>query len=210
MMFRRLYLTAGALVFAVLMLCAVKLDGTASAQTGPQVATFGSGCFWCTEADFDKVPGVTATVSGFMGGTVKNPTYQQVTRGGTGHTEVVQLTYDPTKVSYAELVDYYWRHVDMFDKGGQFCDRGHHYRPAIFTHTPEQAEVAKKSRRAIDTSGRFKQKIVVEITPASEFTAAEEYHQDFYKKNPGHYFRYRIGCGRDRRIEAIWGKENKS
>ena len=168
---------------AVMVAASVWLGGPLSADTSPKVATFGSGCFWCTEADFDKVPGVLTTVSGFMGGTVENPTYDQVVRGGTGHTEVVQLTYDPTKVSYSELVDYFWRHVDMFDKQGQFCDRGHHYRPAIFTHDEEQSTIAKKSRRAIDTSGQFKQKIVVEITPASAFTAAEEYHQNYYLKN---------------------------
>jgi len=145
-----------------------------------------------------------------MGGHVKNPTYKQVVRGNTGHTEVAQITYDPAKVSYKQLVDYYWRHVDPFDKAGQFCDRGNQYRPAIFTHNAKQAEIAKRSRRAIDESGRFEKKIVVEITPASEFTAAEEYHQNFYKKNPFHYTRYRLGCRRDKRIEEIWGNEAKS
>ena len=186
------------------------VGGAATAEQKPKVATFGSGCFWCTESDFDKVPGVLTTISGFMGGHVKNPTYRQVSRGGTGHTEVVQITYDPSKVSYAKLVEYYWRHVDPFDSKGQFCDRGSMYRPAIFTHSAEQLEIAKKSRRAIDESGRFKRKIAVEIAPASAFTPAEEYHQNFYKKNPGHYYRYRLGCRRDKRIEQIWGKAAKS
>ena len=190
----------------------VLMPATSAVQAAGKkaVATFGAGCFWCTESDYDKVPGVLATVSGFMGGHVKNPTYKQVVRGNTGHTEVVQITYDPSKVSYKKLVEYYWRHVDMFDKGGQFCDRGGQYRPAIFVHSAQQAATAKKSRDAIDNSGQFRQKIVVEITPAAAFTAAENYHQNFYKKNPAHYHRYRIGCGRDQRIKRIWGAAAKS
>ena len=198
------------LVSGLVVVAAVVFSGAASAQQKMAVATFGSGCFWCTESDFDKVPGVLTTVSGFMGGHVKNPTYRQVTRGRTGHTEVVQITFDPGKVTYAELVEYYWRHVDPFDSKGQFCDRGSMYRPAIFTHSDKQAEIAKKSRRAIDESGRFKRKIAVEITPASDFTPAEKYHQNFYKKNPAHYYRYRLGCRRDQRIQQIWGKPAKS
>lgn len=198
------------LLAVVVLVGAAGLASLSSAENKTAVATFGSGCFWCTESDFDKVPGVLSTISGFMGGHVKNPTYRQVARGGTGHTEVVQITYDPSKVTYKQLVEYYWRHVDPFDKGGQFCDRGDMYRPAIFTHTPAQAELARESRRAIDESGRFKKKIVVEITPASSFTAAEYYHQNFYKKKPGHYYRYRLGCRRDYRIQQIWGKDAKS
>lgn len=198
---------------AVTIICLsvmIGLAGMAAAAGKSETATFGSGCFWCTESDFDKVPGVLTTISGFMGGHVKNPTYRQVTSGRTGHTEVVQVTFDPEKVTYEKLVEFYWRHVDPFDKNGQFCDRGSHYRPAIFTHSDEQNLTAKKSRRAIDQSGKFSGKIVVEITPASAFTAAEEYHQNFYKKNPTHYWRYRLGCRRDERIEKIWGKDAKS
>jgi len=195
---------------AGLLVASCLATGAAQSAGKTEVATFGSGCFWCTESDFDKVPGVLSTVSGFMGGHVENPTYRQVARGGTGHTEVVKVTFDPSKVSYAKLVEFYWRHVDPFDKKGQFCDRGDQYRPAIFTHSDTQRDIAKKSRRAIDTSGKFKQKIVVEITPASKFTAAEDYHQNFYKKNPAHYWRYRLGCRRDQRIERIWGKAAKS
>ena len=183
---------------------------SAPADDKTAVATFGFGCFWCTEADFDKVPGVLKTISGYMGGHVKNPTYQQVSRGNTGHTEVVQITYDPAKVTYAQLLQHYWRNVDPFDRNGQFCDRGSQYRPAIFTHSEAQARIAQDSRRAIDTSGRFDTKIVVEVTPASEFTTAETYHQDFYKKNPAHYWRYRIGCRRDDRLKRIWGKDAKT
>ncbi len=181
-----------------------------SANDKTAVATLGSGCFWCTEADFDKVPGVLETVSGYMGGHVKNPTYDQVSRGTTGHTEVVQITYDPAKVTYAQLLDHYWRNVDPIDRTGQFCDRGSQYRPAIFTHSEEQARIAKESLQALENSNRFDNKIVVEITPASEFTAAEAYHQNFYKKNPSHYWRYRIGCQRDLRLKQIWGKDAKS
>lgn len=191
---------------------ALALFGAANASANDKtaVATLGSGCFWCTEADFDKVPGVLETVSGYMGGHVKNPTYDQVSRGTTGHTEVVQITYDPAKVTYAQLLDHYWRNVDPFDRTGQFCDRGSQYRPAIFTHSEEQARIAKESLQALEKSDRFDMKIVVEITPASEFTAAEAYHQNFYKKNPSHYWRYRIGCQRDLRLKQIWGKDAKS
>jgi methionine-S-sulfoxide reductase len=195
---------------AGLLMAASVAVAPALSQSKTEIATFGSGCFWCTESDFDKVPGVLKTISGFMGGHVENPTYRQVVRGNTGHTEVVQITFDPAKVSYSKLVEYYWRHVDPFDKKGQFCDRGDQYRPAIFTHSDAQKITAMKSRRAIDTSGKFKRKIVVEITPASTFTAAEAYHQNFYKKNPAHYWRYRLGCRRDKRIEQIWGKQPKS
>ena len=199
-------------IAAIITSLALVLFGTAnvSANDKTAVATLGSGCFWCTEADFDKVPGVLETVSGYMGGHVKNPTYDQVSRGTTGHTEVVQITYDPAKVTYAQLLDHYWRNVDPFDRTGQFCDRGSQYRPAIFTHSEEQARIAKESLQALENSGRFANKIVVEITPASEFTAAEAYHQNFYKKNPSHYWRYRIGCQRDLRLKQIWGKDAKS
>lgn len=199
-------------IAAIITSLALVLFGAAnvSANDKTAVATLGSGCFWCTEADFDKVPGVLETVSGYMGGHVKNPTYDQVSRGTTGHTEVVQITYDPAKVTYAQLLDHYWRNVDPFDRTGQFCDRGSQYRPAIFTHSEEQARIAKESLQALENSSRFANKIVVEITPASEFTAAEAYHQNFYKKNPSHYWRYRIGCQRDLRLKQIWGKDAKS
>ena len=201
-------------VSAFLIACAAALSVTASAvaddKAQNQVATFASGCFWCTESDFDKVDGVVSTVSGFMGGHVKNPTYRQVVRGRTGHTEVLQVTYDPSKVSYGKLLMVYWRNVDPSDKDGQFCDRGSQYRPEIFAHTPEQEKLAKASKAAIISKFNFSQKIIVPVTKASEFTAAEEYHQNFYKKNPVHYWRYRIGCGRDARLKQIWGSGPKS
>jgi len=173
------------------------------------VATFGSGCFWCTESDFDKVEGVVKTISGFMGGRTKNPTYKQVSGGATGHAEVLQITYDPAKVSYDKLLEVYWETTDVTDADGQFCDRGSEYRPVIFVHTPEQRQIAEASKAALVASKKVP-KVIVPITDASDFTAAEDYHQDFYQKNPGHYFRYRLGCGRDYRLEQLWGKKPKS
>ena len=183
----------------------------ALAQTAPaqrsEVATFAGGCFWCVESDFDKVDGVLSTVSGFMGGRTANPTYKQVSAGGTGHAEVVQITYDPGKVSYQRLLDVYWRSVDPLDAGGQFCDRGDEYRTEIFTHSPEQQQLAQASKAALDASGRFGKKIVAAISPASQFTAAEDYHQDHYIKNPLQYRFYRYSCGRDARVKQVWGEE---
>lgn len=177
----------------------------ASAQQS-ETATFASGCFWCTESDFDKVPGVLETTSGYLGGKTANPTYKSVSAGGTGHTEGVEVKYDPSKVSYQQLLDVYWKNVDPFDKDGQFCDRGDQYRPAIFYHNDEQKRLAEESKAALEKSGRFSQPIVVEITPASTFTKAEDYHQDYAKKNPIQYIIYRHGCGRDARLQAVWGK----
>jgi peptide-methionine (S)-S-oxide reductase len=174
---------------------------------GSETATFAGGCFWCVEADFDKVDGVLATISGYTGGTTKNPTYKQVTAGGTGHTEAVRIYYDPKKVSYDRLLAIFWRTHDLLDGSGQFCDRGTSYRPAIFAHSPEQLKRAEASKADIEKSGRFKQKIATEILPAGEFTRAEEYHQDFYKKDPGRYYSYRAGCGRDARMNSLWGAE---
>lgn len=176
-------------------------------ESSLEVATFGSGCFWCTEADFDKVDGVVSTISGYMGGTTANPTYEAVSAGGTGHVEVLQVTYDPAKVSYATLLDYYWRHTDVLDGGGQFCDRGAQYRPVIFTHSPDQSRLAQDSKTALNNSGRFAQPIAVEIVEASTFTPAEDYHQDYYRKNPLLYRYYRYTCGRDARIKQLWGHD---
>lgn len=180
-----------------------------AAETGTplDVATFGSGCFWCTEADFDKVDGVVSTISGYMGGTTENPTYEAVSAGGTGHVEVLQVTYDPSKVSYETLLHYYWRHTDVLDGGGQFCDRGSQYRPVIFTHTPDQWRLAQDGKAALNGSGRFSRPIAVEILNASTFTAAEDYHQDYYRKNPLRYRYYRYTCGRDARIRQLWGSD---
>ena len=174
----------------------------APAQTA--VATFASGCFWCTESDFEKVPGVVEAISGYTGGTTPNPTYRQVSTGGTGHTEAVQVRYDPAVVTYERLLDAYWRNVDPVDAGGQFCDRGDQYRSAIFVHDEKQRQAALESKAAIERSGRLSQPIVTPVVQAETFYPAEDYHQDYAKKNPMRYTYYRNGCGRDQRLEELW------
>lgn len=174
-------------------------------QEGLEVATFAGGCFWCTESDFDKVNGVKETISGFMGGKTEHPTYAQVSGGGTGHAESVQLKFDPKVVSYQQLLDYYWRHVDVLDGGGQFCDRGSQYRPVIFTHTPEQKKLAGESKAALEKSGHFDKPIAVEIVDAGVFTPAEDYHQDYHNTHSLQYSYYRHACGRDARLYQLWG-----
>lgn len=176
---------------------------TAGQQPNQAVATFAGGCFWCTEADFDKVPGVLSTTSGYTGGKVANPTYEQVSAGGTGHAEAVEIVYDPGKVSYDELLTYYWRHVDPTVKNRQFCDVGDQYRTAIFVHDDEQQRLAEASKKKIEA--QLKQPIYTDIVPASPFYKAEDYHQDFYLKNPVKYKFYRWNCGRDQRLEQLWG-----
>jgi peptide-methionine (S)-S-oxide reductase len=171
-------------------------------KPGLAVATFASGCFWCTEADFDKVSGVISTTSGYTGGKVPNPTYRQVTTGETGHAEAVQVIYDPAVVSYEKLLDSYWHNVDPFVANRQFCDSGSQYRPVIFFHTEQQRAAAEASKARIQKM--FKQPIVVAITAAGPFYRAEEYHQDYYKKNSAQYRFYRFGCGRDSRLQQIW------
>jgi len=168
-------------------------------------ATFAGGCFWCMEPPFDKLEGVVSTTSGYTGGKVADPTYEQVTSGGTGHREAVQVVYDPTKVSYQTLLDVFWRNVDPLDDQGQFCDRGGSYRAAIFYHGDEQKRLAEASKAAIDAKGRFPQTVVTEIRQSTAFYPAEDYHQDYYKKNPLRYKYYRFSCGRDRRLEQLWG-----
>lgn len=174
---------------------------------GLERATFAGGCFWSMEYAFDKLPGVTETVSGFMGGHTANPTYAQVSSGGTGHAESVQVTFDPKVVSYDKLVDYYWHHVDLLDGDGQFCDQGDEYRPVIFAHTPEQKRIAEASKAALDASHRFSTPIAVKVENSGPFTAAEEYHQNFHANNEAYYTRYRIGCRRDARLKEIWGAD---
>ena len=169
------------------------------------VATFAGGCFWCMEPPYDRLEGVSSTVSGFMGGHLKDPSYRQVTAGGTGHTEVVQVTYDPDVVSYETLLDVYWRNVDPFDGAGQFCDRGPSYRPEIFYHDDAQKAAALASKAELDE--RFEQEIAVEITEAGEFYPAEDYHQNYYEKNPIRYKYYRWNCGRDDRLQEVWGDQ---
>jgi peptide-methionine (S)-S-oxide reductase len=168
-------------------------------------AVFAGGCFWCLEEAMEKVPGVLAAVSGYTGGTIKNPSYEQVSTGGTGHVEAVRVTYDPAKVTYAQLVEAFWHNIDPLDGGGQFCDRGEQYRAAIFVKNAEERSVAEQSKRAIEASGKLKQPIVTAIHSAAPFYEAEEYHQDYYKKNPVRYRFYKFSCGRANRLEAIWG-----
>jgi len=170
------------------------------------VATFAGGCFWCVEEAFEKVPGVMSAVSGYTGGTVPNPTYEQVSRETTGHAEAVRVSYDPAKVSYEQLVDWFWRNIDPTQAGGQFCDRGSSYRSAMFVHDEAQRKVAEETKRALEASGRLKQPIVTEIVAAGAFYEAEDYHQDYYRKNPNRYRFYKFNCGRVQRLEQIWGK----
>jgi len=177
----------------------------AQAAAGLQKAVFASGCFWCTEADFDKVSGVVLTVSGYTGGRVANPSYEQVSRGGTGHAEAVEVTFDPTVVSYERLLDQYWHNVDPFVSNRQFCDVGDQYRPAIFVRDAAQRAAAEASKARMQT--QFKDPIRVEIADAGPFYRAEDYHQDYYKKNPVRYRYYRWNCGRDQRLEEIWKKD---
>jgi peptide-methionine (S)-S-oxide reductase len=199
---------AGAGVLAAILLASqAPATRAAPAQEGLETATFASGCFWSTEYDFDKVDGVRETTSGFMGGKTENPTYAQVSTGKTGHAESVQVKYDPKVVTYQQLLDYYWRHVDLLDAGGQFCDRGDEYRPVIFAHTPQQKQAAEESKAALDRSHRFSTPIAVAIKDAGPFTAAEDYHQNFHNANEQYYKRYRVGCRRDARLKEIWGDE---
>jgi peptide methionine sulfoxide reductase msrA/msrB len=176
-------------------------------RPGESVATFAGGCFWCTEADFEKVPGVTRVISGYSGGKEPNPTYEQVSSGRTGHMESVQVYFDPGKVSYKDLVEYFWRHVDPADPGGSFVDRGAQYRSAIFYHDPEQMRVAQESKDHLAASKVFGDKqIVTEIRPFESFYPAEDYHQEYAKKNPVRYKYYRFGSGRDQFLKKVWGQ----
>lgn len=174
---------------------------------GLSVATFAGGCFWCMEPPFEKLKGVKAVLSGYTGGAEASPHYKQVAYGRTGHTEAVRVIYDPNAVSYERLLDVYWRNINPTDIGGQFADRGKQYRPTIFAHTPAQREAALKSRAALDASKRFSGPVVVPVEDAGVFWVAEEYHQDFYKKDPNHYKRYRRGSGREDFIDRHWSDD---
>lgn len=180
---------------------------TKSTQQGDyEKATFAGGCFWCMEHPFEKLDGVMEVVPGYTGGHTDNPTYQEVCSGRTGHTEAVQITYDPAKISYEKLLDVFWRQIDPTDSGGQFFDRGSTYRTAIFFHTEEQRRLAEKSKEELEQSGIFGKKIVTKIANASPFYPAEDYHQKYYQKNPERYQQYRTGSGRDQYLEKIWCK----
>jgi peptide-methionine (S)-S-oxide reductase len=187
-------------VFAILVFSA------AGARAATDTAVFAGGCFWCVESDFDTLPGVISTTSGYTGGHVANPSYEQVSANHTGHAEAVAVVFDPQKVSYAQLVEFFWRSIDPTTKDRQFCDAGSPYRSEIFVRGPEQRAVAEASLAALEKSKPFEAPIVTEITDAGEFYAAEDYHQDYYRKNPLRYSYYRYGCGRDARVKELWGK----
>ena len=191
---------AAALLIALASLASL----VANAQT-PAKATFAGGCFWCVEADFDKVPGVLSTTSGYIGGTVANPSYRQVAANVTGHAEAVEIVFDPARVSYAQLVEHFWRTIDPTTVDRQFCDVGSPYRTAIFTHGAEQLAVARASLAALQADKPFKDPVVTQIQAASTFYPAEAYHQDYYLKNPTRYGFYRTRCGRDARLKQLWG-----
>ena len=172
-------------------------------------ATFAGGCFWCVEEAFDKVPGVISTVSGYMGGQTKNPTYETISTGRTGHAEVVQVEYDPAKVTYEKLLEAFWRNIDPTQKDAQFCDHGSQYRSAIFYHSDEQRRAVEASRAALASNKPFKGEIVTQIAKADVFYPAEGYHQDYYQKNPVRYQFYKTGCGREARLKELWGSRSK-
>ncbi len=183
------------------------LGNSARANAAEETAILAGGCFWCVESDYDHVPGVISTTSGYIGGELPNPTYKAVSAGGTGHIEAVKIVFDPEKTSYSDILDVFWRSVDPTDEGGQFCDRGESYKTAIFATTDAQKETAQSSKAALNGSGILKKPIVTEIRTAPEFYPAEDYHQDYYNKNPIRYKFYRFSCGRDARIEELWGDQ---
>jgi peptide-methionine (S)-S-oxide reductase len=201
---RRLtFIAVGLLAYATL---AVWPSSGALGAATPAKAYFAGGCFWCMEEAFEKVDGVLAVVSGYMGGTVANPTYEEVSAGRTGHAESVEVIYDPTKVTYQKLLDAFWRNIDPVTPNAQFCDHGTQYRAVVFYSTDEEKRLAEESKRSLEESKRFPQPIVTQLAQASTFYQAEDYHQDYYKKNPLRYKYYKFSCGRAQRLEALWGK----
>jgi len=194
---------------AAVCVLAAATTGALAQTPKTATATFAGGCFWCVEADFDKVPGVISTTSGYIGGTVKDPTYHQVSAGGTGHAEAVEVVYDPAKVTYAKLLDVFWHNIDPLVKDRQFCDTGDQYRTAIFYHTEEEKKLAEETKKQVEA--KFAPRTVyTQIVAAGPFYKAEEYHQDYYKKNEARYKFYRWNCGRDQRLEQLWGKKESS
>jgi peptide-methionine (S)-S-oxide reductase len=198
----------GIMIRLLALVLGLAMVSAAGAQTPTATATFAGGCFWCVEADFDKVSGVISTTSGYTGGHLANPTYQQVSAGGTGHAEAVEVVYDPAKVTYAKLLDWFWHHVDPLVKNRQFCDVGDQYRTAIFVRTDQERRLAQESLDKV--AAELKAPVYTEIAAAGPFYKAEDYHQDYYLKNPVRYKYYRWNCGRDQRIEQVWGKHDKS
>lgn len=202
----RFYTTwLGTLILVVVVFSNVLLQPVVESGE-PAKAYFAGGCFWCMEEAFEKVDGVIAAVSGYMGGTAQNPSYEEVSSGRTGHAESIEVLYDPSKVTYNQLLEAFWRNVDPITPSAQFCDHGTQYRAAIFYQNDQEKRFAEESKQAIEQSKRFTQPIVTQIVMASQFYTAEEYHQDFYKKNPIRYKFYKYNCGRAQRLDELWGK----
>ncbi len=189
----------------LLLVCIACALPSAAAQ--PEKATFAGGCFWCMEQPFDSLPGVLSVMPGYTGGTRQNPTYKEVSAGGTGHTEAVQISYDPAKISYEKLLEVFWKNIDPTVSDRQFCDIGSQYRAAIFYHTETQRKLAMISKEGLSKTKTFKEPVVTEIVPAGIFYPAEEYHRQYYKKNPIRYRYYRSSCGRDNRLKELWGSK---
>ena len=195
----------------LLSAAAVASGATLAAEEPPAttIATFAGGCFWCMEPVFDALDGVLSTTSGYTGGTQRDPSYEEVSTGATGHTEAIQIRYDPSRVSYEQLLEVYWRNIDPTAENRQFCDRGSQYRTAIFYHDEAQRSAAERSKAEFERSGRFTVAIATEVVPAGPFYAAEDYHQDYYLKNPMRYQRYHDACGREERLEELWGPSSQ-
>ena len=196
------------LLAAVARPAAAEQAAPANGADGLAKATFAGGCFWCMEPPFDKLEGVVSTTSGYTGGSKSEPSYREVVAGDTGHAEAVQVLYDPKKITYAELLQVFWRNIDPTTPNRQFCDRGHQYRTAVFYHDPEQKRLAAESKKRIESSKKLDGPIVTEITEVGAFWPAEEYHQDYYKKKPLRYKFYRHSCGRDQRLKELWGDDS--
>ena len=194
---------------ALLTFSIVICAGDCHAAAKLEKATFAGGCFWCMEAPFDKLGGVVSVTAGYTGGSVRNPTYEQVSAGSTGHAEAVQIVYDPARISYSKLLSVFWVNIDPTVRNRQFCDIGNQYRSGIFYHSADQQRAALQSKAGLERTKTFKEPIVTEIVAATEFYPAEEYHQHYYKKNPLRYKYYRNGCGRDRRLKELWGNPVK-
>lgn len=192
-------------LLAVVSVANPKAGGRQATDARYEKATFAGGCFWCMEPPFDELPGVISTTSGYTGGRTKNPTYEQVSSGSTGHAEAIEVVYDPSKITYARLLDVFWKNIDPITPNRQFCDIGTQYRAAIYYHNEEQKRLAEASKKALENSARFQQPIVTEIAATSPFYRGEEYHQDYYKKNPIRFKFYKYRCGRDQRLEELWG-----
>ena len=201
-------LVPGLLMMSALLASAVGAAGKTDAPAEGRMlekATFAGGCFWCMEHPFDSLDGVVSVTSGYTGGTKKNPTYQEVSAGGTGHAESVQIVYDPARIGYRKLLEVFWHNIDPTTPNRQFCDAGNQYRSAVFYHDGEQKKLAEESKRELERTKTFQGSVATEISPASEFYPAEEYHQQYYKKNPVRYKFYRYNCGRDQRLKELWG-----